>query len=138
LSAAEVDEILELAESPQSSLVINVDNLAYAVAGRVDTRRDPSFFVFGAERPRGQDEIDLALYLLFGTAGFHDAVNASDLGLYEERTIAGKVVFVGNVDMLAQSEHQRGRPYLYQTDDYMFAVITDDDAWAEDAIRQLP
>ena len=29
-------------------------------------------------------------------------------------------------------------PYLYQTDDAMFMVITDDEAWAKDAIAQLP
>ena len=40
--------------------------------------------------------------------------------------------------MLVQDEHQHGRPYLYQTDAYMFLLITDDDSWATDAIGQLP
>jgi hypothetical protein len=138
LSPGQIDQILALAALPSSSVIFNADNLATAVAGRMDTGRDPPFFVFGAERPRRQEEIDLALFLLFGTAGFHDVGNAWNLSRYEERTIAGKLVFVGNVDMLDQDEHQRGRPYLYQTDDYMFLVVTDDDEWAEDAIRQLP
>ena len=55
-----------------------------------------------------------------------------------QATIAGKQVYVGTADMLAQDTHQRGRPYLYQTDRYVFLVITDDDAWAAGAIGQLP
>lgn len=117
---------------------IDVTNLAYGVAGRSDTETDPPFFVYGATRPLAEDEIALALYLLFGGAGFHDPATASDLSRYTDQTIEGKQVYVGTADMLDQSEHQRGRPYLYQTDDYMFLLVTDDDAWATDAIRQLP
>ena len=40
--------------------------------------------------------------------------------------------------MLDQTEHIRGRPYLYQTDDAMYLVVTDDDKWALEAIKQLP
>ena len=46
--------------------------------------------------------------------------------------------YVGRPDMLRQSEHRRGSPYLYQTDAYMFLLITDDEAWAEDALQQMP
>ena len=40
--------------------------------------------------------------------------------------------------MVDQDVHQRGRPYFYETEDYLFLVLTDDDAWATDAIGQLP
>jgi hypothetical protein len=48
------------------------------------------------------------------------------------------MAFVGTPDMVTQSEHQRGRPWLYQTSSTMFVVITEDDALAEEAISQLP
>jgi len=117
---------------------LDVDNLAYAVAGRVDVRGDPPYFVFGAARPYDSDEIALSLMLFFGGASFEDIANAPNLARYAAQTIAGKDVYVGDASMLGQSEHQRGTPYLYQTETTMFMVVTDDESWAEDAIRQLP
>ncbi len=112
-------------------------NLVYGVAGRsIDT--DPPFFVFAAVRPSNNDEIGLAMYLLLGGSGFKPGVEAADLTYYQAQTIAGKEVHVGSVDMLTQDTHLRGRPYLYQTEEYMFLVITEDDVWAADAIDQLP
>jgi hypothetical protein len=110
----------------------------YGVAGRSDTKSDPPFFVFAAVRPANDDEVQLALLLLFGGARFHDVALASLLAYYKSETIGGKQVYVGTPDMLDQDTHQRGRPFLYQNDQYMFLVITDDDAWAADAIAQLP
>ncbi len=63
---------------------------------------------------------------------------AADLSAYQEETISGKQIFVGETAMVSQTEHSRGRPYLYQTDDQVFVVITDDRAWAEEALEQLP
>jgi hypothetical protein len=54
------------------------------------------------------------------------------------RTIAGKTVHAGSADMVEQNNHQRGIPYLYQGDGYMFLVLTDDPAWAEEALAALP
>jgi len=116
---------------------IDDTNLVYGVAGRsIDA--DPPFFVFAAVRPANSDEIDFVLYLLFNGAGFHDIAGASDLTHYQAQTIAGKQVYVGTADMLTQDTHQRGQPYLYQTDQYLFLIITDQNAWASDAIGQLP
>jgi hypothetical protein len=134
LPPAEIDAMI--AELKASSHSGDLSHLMYGVAGR-SVLTDPPFFVFGAGRGT-QDEVEATLALMFGLTGFTDVKNAPDLSLYEERTIAGKTVYVGRADMIRQSEHQRGRPYLYQTDEYMFLVITDDEAWAEDAIRQLP
>ena len=55
-----------------------------------------------------------------------------------QKTIAAKQVYVGTLDMLTQDTHQRGRPFLYQNDQYMFVVVTDDDEWAADAIASSP
>jgi hypothetical protein len=41
-------------------------------------------------------------------------------------------------DLLTQSEHQRGVPYLVTSSECLFIVITDDPAWASAAIAQLP
>jgi hypothetical protein len=117
---------------------IDDTNLVYGVAGRSDTKTDPPYFVYTAVRPPNNDEIAFVLFLLFGGAKFHDIEAATDLTHYRAQTIAGKQVYVGTADMLAQDTHQRGRPYLYQTDRYVFLVITDDDAWAAGAIGQLP
>jgi hypothetical protein len=114
--------------------------LAYGVAGRSNTKTDPPYFVFGAARPQTEEQIAVALFMMFAGARFHtpNPAKAADLTAYQEKSIAGKQVYVGTVAMLAQDEHQRGRPYLYQTDAYMFLMITDDDSWAADAIGQLP
>ena len=135
--AGAVDEFIKMFETPGGT-PIDLDNLAYGVAGRSDTSTDPPYFVWVATRPLDEDEIGLALYLLLGGAGYYDVAAGIDMDNYKQQTIAGKDVHVGTDGMVSQSEHQRGRPYLYQTDDYMFVVQTDDDAWAADAIGQLP
>ncbi len=138
LSDPDIDALVAGTLSDGPTTPIEPDHLAYAVAGRSDVQDDPPYFVFGAARPEDENEIDMVRLLMFGGAGFPDLDQASDLRTYKEATIAGKHVWVGTPQMLRQSEHQRGRPYLYQTDEFMFLIITDDDEWAADAIGQLP
>jgi hypothetical protein len=135
---ADIDRLLEPFVTPSDPGGAALANLTYGVAGRSDTKADPAYFVFVAARPEPQDQIDVALVLLFEGAGYRDVSTALDLAGYDERTIAGKQVYVGTDDRLDQTEHQQGRPYLYQTDTHMFIVVTDDDRWAADAIGQLP
>jgi hypothetical protein len=137
-SPADVDAFLAQLQGPNAASKVDVNNLAYGVSGRSDTRTDPPYFVYGATRPNDELEIQLAAYLLFGSAGFHDPVGASELSRYTVQTVGEKQVWVGTLDMLDQGDHQRGSPYLYQTDTAIFLVITDDEPWAADAIRQLP
>jgi hypothetical protein len=117
---------------------LDLSHLRYAIAGRTDTTADPPWFVYAASRPLAADEIALSSLVLFGGGAFVDMSTADDLRTYQQATIAGKPVFVGDGAMLKQSEHQRGAPYLYQTDDAMFLVITEDRAWAEEAFAELP
>ncbi len=138
LPPSELDGLLAELQTAEDPRPVDVSSLTYAVAGRSDTTGDPPYFTFVTARAATDKEIQLALFLLFGGAAFRDPATAGDLSAYEERTIAGKQVYVGTTEMLAQNEHQRGRPYLYQNDDYMFLVIADDDAWVADAIGQLP
>ena len=75
---------------------------------------------------------------LFGAAGFSQPFAAGNLDLYDVRMIGGKTVHVGSADMVNQNDHQRGIPYLYENDDYTFLVLSEDPAWAEEAIAALP
>jgi hypothetical protein len=138
LPPSEIDGLLAELQTAEDPRPIDVSSLTYAVAGRSDTTADPPYFVFVAERAPTDKEIGLARFLVFVGAAFLDPGTAGDVSAYDERTIAGKQVYIGTVEMLDQNEHQRGRPYLYQNDDYMFFVIADDDGWAADAIGQLP
>ena len=127
---ADVDAVLAEFATPESG-PIDPSHLA-AAAGL-----DPPYVVYAATRPLAVSEQDLATFLLLLGAGYKDPVRI-DLSMYAPRTMAGRVVFVGSESMVNQDERHRGKPYLYQTDTTMFIVLTDDDAWAEDAISQLP
>jgi hypothetical protein len=135
---ADVDALIADADESDPSQNINVTRLAMAVAGRSDTKADPPYLVFGIERGPTDEEIELALFLLFGGAGYVNPTQGADLSAYHEETISGKQVHVGDTSMLSQTEHVAGKPYLYQTDDQLFMVVADDRAWAEEALEKLP
>jgi hypothetical protein len=137
-SSSEIDRLLAEFETAEDPRPIELSSLSYAVAGRSETKADPPYFVFAAARAATDKEIGLALFLMFAGARFRDPVTAVDLSGYEERTIAGKQVYVGTVGIVGQDEHQRGRPYVYQNDAYVFLIIADEESWATDAIAQLP
>ena len=103
--------------------------------GRADTTTDPPYFVFAFRIPA--DARDLLGGYAIASAWFTKETVDWQL---EERVIGGKTVEVGPTDLLIQNEHQRGRPYLYGSEalDTSFVVISEDEAWAEEAIRQLP
>lgn len=136
----ELDEFFASLETPNDPTKIDLDHIRYAAAGRSDVTTDPPYFVFALDRPVDEDEIYLALLTMFQTAGYlePDPLVAGNLDRYQELTLGGKLAFMGSEDMLKQDSHQRGRPVLYQTDDYMFLVITDDIDWAEEALSKLP
>jgi hypothetical protein len=134
------DAMVQEADTPGTP-PIDIDAVQYAIAGREDVANDPPSFVFAAARPDDEDEIGLNLLVLLGGASFVDTAAigaAAELTGFEDAGITGKDVFVGSPDLLEQTEHQRGRPYLYQTDDVMFLVITDEEAWAAEAFSKLP
>ena len=65
---------------------VDLTHLAQAVAGRSDTGADPPYFVFAANRPTSQNEIDLTTFLLLGGAAFRDVEDGANLGNYDEVT----------------------------------------------------
>lgn len=133
-----IDVLLAEVDADDPSQKFDVTHLAMAVAGRSDTKVDPPYFVYGMERGKSDEEILFGLGMLLGGAGFPDPVGSTELSRYQEETVSGKQVYVGDTAMLRQTEHSRGQPYLYQTDDELFVVIADDRAWAEEALEQLP
>jgi hypothetical protein len=112
----------------------DLNDFAQVIAGRADTDRDPPYFVYAFEIPEGSSQT--AELMALAAVGFSSVPKDVDL---ETRTVGGKKVLVGSSDMVRQDEHQRGRPYVYEaTPDLTFFVITDDDAWAEEALAALP
>jgi hypothetical protein len=57
---------------------------------------------------------------------------------WRDEVIAGRPVLVGNPDMVPQDGHKSGRPYVFLGAVPLYALITDDEAWAAEAIAGLP
>jgi len=131
------EAFLDAVFGPGSPGSVDPDQLAYAVAGRLDTEADPPHFVFAAARSGNADERDLNLFFLLAGAGFDDMTGALNLDGFTAQTVGGKVVWVGTADMLTADAHQQGTPYLYWTDTAFFLVVGSP-AWATDALSQLP
>jgi hypothetical protein len=113
--------------------------LAYAVAERSNAQDDPPYAIYAMRWPpdsavRGQA---LAELLFTGSLRFRAGFGLQTSTL-KSREVGGKPVLVGTPEMLVQDEEQRGRPYLYEADGCVFAVVTDEEAWAADALSRLP
>jgi hypothetical protein len=117
---------------------VDVSEFRMAIAGRRDVARDPPYFAFVFYKPVDPVANELLLWVAGGATGFKDPTWYADASVFRERPLGGKDVLVGDEAMLKQDEHQRGRPFLYETDDFLFVVITDDESWAADALEQLP
>ena len=65
-------------------------------------------------------------------------VDANQGENWREARMTGKPVLIGNAQMVRQDEHHRGHPYVYLTATTIYGLITDDEAWAEEAIAALP
>jgi hypothetical protein len=114
----------------------DVAALQYAIEGR-SFLDDPPFFVHVVPRSADQETSDLRLFFLERSIGVLD-MQTFDLNALSSMTVRGKSVLVGPAGLLQQDDHQRGGLYWYESADYTFAVVTDDPAWAADALRQLP
>jgi hypothetical protein len=118
---------------------VNITDLRMALAGRSSTETDPPYFVHVMAIPDDPDAYDLATFLLLGMIVGPENVEAAVTGFDAQATSVGnKDVYVNRTDVVPQTEHQQGRFYWYTTDTYEFLVLTDDEAWAADALSQLP
>ena len=114
---------------------VDVMQMRYAVAGRSNVANDPPYFVHVMEAPTHDATAELAFSLFLGNIGVLDVATFNkDLEL---ATVSGKEIWILDAEFMAQDEHQAGSAYLYDTGDLIYAVITDDEAWAADALSQL-
>lgn len=123
------NEELEALEAELALVGLAVDDFAMANAGRSDVEADPPYLVQVVEI-RGIPASDLPLSTAIDFAPADDE--------FERITLAGKDVWRGTEEMWAQTDHLRGRPYVYSSGDYRFVIATDDEEWAADVLRQLP
>ena len=113
---------------------LTLDDVSMAVDGR-SVLTDPPYFV-NAMRFAGIPTSQLADRLGIPLGAF--LVDDPTAGTFTTMSLGGKQVMRGTVAMIAQSIHERGLPYIYDVGDVRFVVITDSEAWAADALQQLP
>jgi hypothetical protein len=118
---------------------VAISDLAYAVAERSNAQDDPPYAIHVMRRPpdSAPQAQALADLLFTGSLRFRAGFGLQTSTL-QSREVGGKPVLVGTPEMLVQDEEQRGRPYLYEADGCVFAVVTDEEAWAADALSRLP
>jgi hypothetical protein len=118
---------IDAAESDLAAAGLSIDDVAFAVDGR-SSESDPPYFIF-ALRFTGVDASTLAT---------DAALDHPQAGKFTTDSLGGKTVRRGTIAMIDQTGHVRGLPYLYDSGDVRYIVVTDDPAWAADALRQLP
>jgi hypothetical protein len=124
---AMTDEELADLEADLATEGYAIDDFSQGTAGR-DNLDDPPYFVI-VLHVRGL----LARELPRGISLDHP-----EAGDFEQVTIAGKQLWRGVPEMLTQTEHLRGTPYVYESGEYRFTIVTDDEEWVADALAQLP
>lgn len=115
--------------------------LRYAVGERSNTQDDPPYLIHVTWRPSNAVQEQLAALLFTGSVRFQPGFGLQTSS-FAAQQIGGKQVRVGKPEMLVQDEEQHGRPYLYETtvgtDALLFAVVTDNEAWAAEVLGALP
>jgi len=120
-----------------SALGLEADDMQLAVAGRTDTRRDPPYIVW-AVKFGGLTGAALRKPLPSYLALAPMRVDTNRGEDFQDRLIANRQVMVGNRAMVNQGSHHRGLPYVYVANSAIYAVIAEEEPWAEEAIRSLP
>jgi len=124
-------------EAKLQALGLSRDDMAMAVAGRADARRAPPYIVW-AVRFGGLTGYALREPLPSYLAMAVMRVDPNRGDGFKDATLGGRSVMVGNRAMVNQNNHHRGLPYVYLTDSAIYAVITEEERWAAEAIRALP
>jgi hypothetical protein len=120
-------EALEELEADLAADGLGIDDVGMAVAGRSDAGKDPPYFVFAFRfRTIPADTLPPVI-----------GVQHPEAASWTSTTLGRRDVKVGTEAMFEQTEHFRGRPYVYNVGDVRFVVTTDDEAWASDAVARL-
>jgi hypothetical protein len=120
-----------------ATLGLSPADIELAVAGREDTSHDPPYIIW-ALRFGHLTGADLEGPIPSSLAMDVMNVDANQGDNWRDDLVGGRKVFVGNSAMVSQDRHHRGIPYIYLTKTCIYALISDDAAWAEEAIRSLP
>ena len=106
---------------------LNLDDLSVAIGGRSDVQGDPPYFIL-AYRLNGRPATE-----------FPDGVGLDhpDAGTWHEATVGAKTVLIGDQAMVDQTEHVRGRPYVWNSPTVHYVLVTDNEAWATEALGAL-
>jgi hypothetical protein len=109
-------------------------DVSFAFAGRSSPEEPPKSIIVHRYRgvPIGTVRQVLELKVGFGV------VDDPEIDDWTEVEIAGRHVLRGVDAMIMQTEHARGVPYVYDVRDLHFAIVTDDEGWADEALRLLP
>jgi hypothetical protein len=118
---------IDAAESDLTAAGLSIEDVGWAVDGR-SSESDPPYFVF-ALRFAGSDASTLTT---------DAALDHPEAGEFTTESLGGKTVKRGTIAMIDQTAHVHGLPYLCDSGDVRYIVVTDDPAWAADALRQLP
>ena len=106
---------------------LGLDDISVVIAGRADVATDPPYFILA--------------YQLAGRPGSEfpstTGVDYPDVVAFHEADIEGKHVLVGETAGMEQSEHARGRPYVWNSPTIHYLIVTDDERWAAEALRSL-
>jgi hypothetical protein len=125
-TALSKDEIAEVA-SDLATHGLGINDVGMAVAGRSDVAIDPPYFVHAfCFRTVPADTLHPGV-----------GVQHPDAGSWTPVTFGRRDVSVGTEEMVDQTEHMAGRPYVYNVGDVRFVVTAGDESWAADAIAHL-
>jgi hypothetical protein len=120
---SDVDELAALLAEED----LGLDDMSQATAGRSDTKTDPPYFVLA--------------YRLTGHPGSEwpprTGLDYPDLAAFQNATIAGKDVLVGDAAAIEQTAHALGQPYVWDSLTVHYLIVTDDPSWAEEVLRSL-
>jgi hypothetical protein len=122
--------------APQlASVGLSPSDVEMAVAGRSD-RSDPPFIVWALRFSHASADAMEGPPASLAMAAMRVDVDRGEN--WRDASIGGKKVLIGNPAMVQQDDHHRGLPYLYLSPPTIYAVIADDEVWAEEVLRQLP
>ncbi len=116
------------------SVGVDPADIQMAVAGRADTKQDPPYIIwvlrFGSLKGAdlwGQVPTSLAMDVMH--------IDANRGENWRDSQVAGRNVLIGNRSMIKQDRHHQGLPYLWITKTAIYALIADDESWAEEVIE---
>jgi len=106
---------------------LTLGDLSMVIAGRSDHEADPPYFIFA--------------YRLSGHRGDEwpatTGLDHPDEAAFGEADVGGKQVLVGELAAVEQSESARGRPYVWNSPTAHYLIVTDDEAWAAEALESI-